>query len=531
MFGELFDRLVGVFSPHALLRRLQARDVLRSYAAGEQNRLNANWLTKNQSADHELRRDADLARARARDLVRNNAYATGAVDTIVANVVGCGIKPQARILLADGEPDELTNDAIELAWSEWCEIADVTGRLHFYEMQALALREMVEAGECLIHMPAPVYFGEAVAPLRLELIEADRLASEVDVLRVVRRLGDGKPKIVRGVEMDAAGRPIAYWVYPEHPANSLSSLRPEPQRLDASNVIHLFRQDRIGQSRGISWLSPVVQWLRSLGFYLDNELQASAVNSCFSAAITSPYNGGGALPSTDGDATDSDGNTLEYLQPGIIMRLRPGESLTSVDPGRPNSSAEPWINLMLRAIAVGTGLSYETVARDYSKTTFSSNRASQLEDRRRFRRWQGQIVWQLCMPVYRRWLAMHAVMGKPAGMPTQSDLARQPQLFSAVEWETPGWEWVDPVKEQQASQAAIDNNQSTLAAECAAKGKDWRDVMEQRARELKYQQQLEEEYDVSFGGSAAVDAAAMQDEPQPTADEETDDEPAQGQAA
>ena len=135
----------------------------------------------------------------------------------------------------------------------------------------------------------------------------------------------------------------------------------------------------------MTWFAPVVSWLRDLGVYVENELQASAVASCFGVAIKTE----GSCPglsgeSTEPDSVDDNGNSFEYLEPAMVARLRPGESIESINPGRPNSASEPWINLMLRGIAVGTGLSYEVVARDYSKTNYSSSRTSQLEDRRRF---------------------------------------------------------------------------------------------------------------------------------------------------
>src|SRR6185503_13148856 len=51
-------------------------------------------------------------------------------------------------------------------------------------------------------------------------------------------------------------------------------------------------------------------------------------------------------------------------------------------------------------------------------------------------------------------------------------------------WIAPGKGWIDPVKEVQASQLAIETGISTLADEAAANGKDWEEVLEQQKREL-----------------------------------------------
>ena len=93
MIGEAFDKMVGVFSPLAQLRRMQARKVMRSYQGAESNRLTGNKRPRNQAADQELLGPygADAMRSWARSLVRDNAYAWNVVDTIVSNVIGDGI--------------------------------------------------------------------------------------------------------------------------------------------------------------------------------------------------------------------------------------------------------------------------------------------------------------------------------------------------------------------------------------------------------------------------------------------------------
>ncbi|HUS40100.1 MAG TPA: phage portal protein, partial [Pirellulales bacterium] len=491
MIGALIDKTIGVFSPKRGLQRAQARRILqRHYYGAESHRLNNHRNPQNRSADSEMSGPwgADALRAWARMLVRDNAYAWGVVDTIVSSVVGCGIITQSMLETEEGDDAEEVNDRRDKVFAEWSDVCDINGQYDWHSLQSIVQREIVEAGECLIHMvDVPlVYRGiSRPVPFALELIDADRLATDKDTLR---RRTDGI-KIVRGVEIDDLGKPIAYWVYPDHPSDS-GSLRQEPVRIPASNMLHLFRRDRIGQTRGVSWFAPVVGWLRDMGTYLENELQASAVASCFTAAIkTNSPVGFLGTPSSDSDNTDTDGNTYDYLQPGAIMHLRPDESIEFGSPGRPNSAAEPWISLMLRGIAVGTGLSYETVARDYSKTNYSSNRASQLEDRRRFRAWQQYLEHRLCNPVWFRFCEAAAVAGL-ADFPTMSELLEDRHAAAPVKHQSTGWEWVDPAKEQQASQLSISSLQSTYQDELGAKGRNWRDVFRQRAREEAFRESL-----------------------------------------
>jgi lambda family phage portal protein len=493
MIGTALDKLIGVFSPSAAVRRTQHRKALeRMYAGAEASRLTNNKKPKNQSADSELIGPfgADSLRAWSRQLVRDNAYAWGVVDTIVSSVVGCGITAQSQVETPEGTDVEDVNELRDKVWQEWCEVCDVNGRLNFYEMQQLAKREMVEAGEVLIHVvhtPSNKYRGiYRPVPLALELIEADRLATDRDTYKI--HSSDGN-KVIRGVELDDLGKPLAYWIYPEHP-NGPYATRVLPQRIDAKEILHLYRVDRIGQTRGVSWFAPVLSWLRDLGVYVDNEIQASAVASCFGVAITTNGRpGSGLMPSTDSETSDVNGNQFEYLEPAMVVRLQPGESVESINPGRPNSASEPWINLMLRGISVGTGLSYEVVSRNYSGTSYSSSRTSMLEDRRRFRRWQKYMVQHMCQPIWDAFCDQASTAGVD-GFPSMSDILEDRRAATAVEWQTPAWEWVDPQSEQAASDAALNSFQSTYQDELGQRGKNWRNVFYQRAKEERLKRQL-----------------------------------------
>lgn len=474
---------------------MQARKVMRTYEGARPDRMNAYAKPKNQSAETESAGPwgADELRAWARMLCRNNAYAFGIVDTIVASVVGEGIKVESMCDGYNGIEEDKVNDYRNAVWEEWAENCELTGQYNFDELQQIAQREMCEAGECLVHLvtlPSKTFNGiYRPIPFALELIEADRIASDRDTYQLMQER-EGL-KIVRGVEMDLHGRPLAYWIYPAHPDTGLG-FQATPIRISADKIMHLFKRDRIGQSRGVSWFAPAVESLRTLGTYTDNELQAAAVSSCFTMAIkTEGDQSGSMLPPSfeEGEQTDADGNSYEYLQAGMIMRLKPNESVESVNPTRPNTGAGAWIQLILRSIAVAVGLSYETVARDYSQTNYSSNRASQLEDRRRFRRWQSYLTKNLCQPVWDQFMN-HCAMIDKRGFPTMAELLEDRRKYSKVEFQPPRWEWVDPSTEQSASEASIKAFQSTYQDELSGRGHNWRRVFEQRAREEKMLEKL-----------------------------------------
>lgn len=479
MIGATIDRMVSWFSPATAARRRHARSIYeriagRGYDGATKDRTQGFWQPANQSPDLAMQSDATTIRARARDLVRNNAYAAGALRALVRNVVGRGIFPQADT------GNETAGEQIEQLFERWNHTADAGGRLTFYDIQRLAYQEVLEAGECLIHFTT--VDDDRSRPLRmaLELVDADRLAD--DAFTAARIRSPEGNEIRRGVEVDALGRPVAYWIYPRHP-NDINSIYESAERRPASEFLHLFKSERIGQTRGISIFAPVITWLKNLHYYTENELQASAVASCFTAAIKTmggPADGS-LLDTVDSDNTDTDGNTFEYLQPGMVARLLPGEEIEVVNPSRPNSDAEAWLTYLQRALATGLGLSYERMARDYTKTNYSSARNSDLEDRREFRVEQDWLCSHLCTPVYLRFL--EAAVEEQEVPITASELLGEYPTVTKHYWQRPGWEWVDPEKEAKASQLAIQSNLSTLADELGQRGRDLNTTLKQRAKE------------------------------------------------
>ncbi len=493
---NFLDKTIAWFSPEAGLKRAHTRKLLRSYAGAETNRVTGGKKPRNLSADQELLgpHGADALRAWARSLVRDNAYAWNVVDTIVSNVIGDGITAQSTYETEEGEDIEDVNDIRDKKFSEWCEVCDINGELTFSEIQVLCKREVVEAGEVLVRLiktPGKTYNGiTRPVPLALELIEADRLSLERDTYKARLARGDvGNNAVVRGVELDEKGRPIAYWIYPQHPSSPYQIGNVTPERIPANEILHLYRKDRVGQTRGVSWFAPVLSPMRDLGTYIDNELQASAISSCFTAFVKSDSPVGNLLAPEGEDSVDANGNRLEYLEPGIVTRLGANESVDFANPGRPNSGSEPWINLMLRGISAGTGTNYEAIAKDFSKTSYSSSRSSKLEDRPRYKRSQNYIVWHLCQPVWDEFFNAAAREGID-GFPTSTELLDDRRKVSPVEWQLPGQEWVDPMSEQQAAELSLKSFTDTAQNVLGARGLSYRAVYYQAAKERKLRLKL-----------------------------------------
>ena len=511
MIKGLADYVVSVVSPARAVKRAHARKVERSFKGGESDRLDGRKTPRNESADSRARGPygADAMRAWAREMVTDNEYAWAAKESVVSEVIGSGFKIQSA-LESNGQDDPDTNENRDKIWDEWCEVCDINGQMTFDEMQVLAFSEMFEAGEVLVHyVPVPLTFKgiRRRIPLAIELIEADRLASDHDTF-LVRRNREQGTRTERGVEMDEHGMPLGYWIYPTHPDHAYAISR-TPEYVPANRIKHLFRKDRIGMSRGNSWFSPSLKPIRSLGTYREYEMQSAAVESCFTVAIATESGQGMNMnaPTADTDTQDSDGNTYQFLQPGLVLPLKVGESLQSASPSRPNSNATGWITHMVQGIAAGTGTSYEAVSKDFSSTNYSSSRTAKLENRPRYRRWQKSWSHHFCLETWDRFCNAAASAGVEA-FPTMVELLDDRRAFAPVEIMTPEWEWVDIQAEQQSNENAVAAHQKSETEVAGSRGINNRRLQRQIAKDKQLRQDLANEFGVDMRTAAEAKITA-----------------------
>ena len=89
---NLIDRAITYFNPVKGLSRLEARTrlaLMGGYTGARTGRRQTqSWQTPKGSADTVTLDDLPMLRDRSRDLLRNAPLATGAVNTVITNVIG-----------------------------------------------------------------------------------------------------------------------------------------------------------------------------------------------------------------------------------------------------------------------------------------------------------------------------------------------------------------------------------------------------------------------------------------------------------
>lgn len=491
--GAYVDAALSIVAPGWALNRLKARaatKMLSSYRGAEKNRLRGDWKALNGSADADLLGDLPTLRQRSRDLNRNDAHASAITGTVVANVVGTGLRPQSRpdadALAIESKNVETFSRLAERAWRRWCPTADSQNRMDFYEIQALVKRQILENGEVFI---LPLMIKDEPGrrySLALEVIEADRVSTPLGMA--------SNPNIRDGIELGSRGEPIAYHIRKRHPGDVILGQAgvadrnewvryPAVNKAGRKNVLHLYAVKRPGQTRGEPFFAPVLSAFKDLGDFMEAEIVAARVAACFVAFVTKSDTNA----AFDGTATDAAGNRIESLEPGMVQYLGTGDTVDFGDPKRPSGTFEPFVLAVLRSIGASLGLPLELVLKDFSRTNYSSARAALLEARRFFRADQTWLAARLCQPCW-EWVLEEAWLRED--LPAVDLFGESREDWMRVSWIAPGWGWVDPVKEVESSKQAIEANLSTLADECAAQGRDWEDVLTQKKREQDRRNEL-----------------------------------------
>ena len=313
--------LIGV-APKWGMERVAARArvqlMQRHYEAAQTGtRRTENWYRSISDANAANGPSLAPLRELARDLRRNNGWAKRGVQAIVNNTVGWGIlaKPSNRSRARSERALDLWND---WATSTAC---DYDGQLDFYGLQRLAMECVAESGEVLIvRQPASTQDGLAI-PMRLHVVEPDYLDTNRN--GIVGELGG---PIIDGVEFDKFGRRVAYWMYTVHPGSQrLWTQKFQSIRTPADRVLHIYRVDRPGQIRGVSWLASAISRLKDYDDFEDAELMQQKVAACFGAFVTDIDGSNTPLGALQAN-TDSDGRRqIESLEPGHIEYLPPGK--------------------------------------------------------------------------------------------------------------------------------------------------------------------------------------------------------------
>jgi len=413
---------------------------------------NADGFSASAAASPQVRR---ILRNRARYEVANNSYARGIVLTLANDVIGTG--PRLQMLLDDGE-DEGVNGLIEKEFVAWAKAVDLPGKLRTMRQSRAQDGEAFGLLFSNANMDTPV-------KLDARLIEADQVTTPLMKLPT--------PAFVDGIAFDEFGNPSQYHVLDYHPGDSLNMVPLAYRVIPATSIIHWFRKDRPGQSRGLPDILPALPLFAQLRRYTLAVIAAAETAADFAAVLftDSPANG---------EAQTLEPMDVVELEKRMATVLPDGWRLGQIEAQQPTTTYGEFKREILNEIARCLNMPYNIAACNSSGYNYASGRLDHQTYYKSIRVEQSHCEAVVLDRILDAWMA-EAVKVYPelAGL---EDWPHQ--------WFWDGHEHVDPQKEANAQAQRLASNTTTLASEYAKQGKDWETELRQRAREMALMKEL-----------------------------------------
>jgi lambda family phage portal protein len=451
---------------------------VRMFNAAQHNRL-TDWRVSYQRVNGDLFVQWQTITLRCRDLAMNNESVIGLLHNLTRNVIGAN----GFTLQSKAEPVEL-RPIIESLWRDYnagsSKAVAFDGHAGGRDFDMLVLRSLVIDGECFIRK---VYDPVSRYGWRYEVIDA----MQIDPMYMVQRLDNGG-KIFMGIELDARGREVAYYYRPTVDEQYYTGAR---ERLDAKDIIHLFRREFPSQYRGISMLAGAVMNLKQLDDYRTAELIHAQIGSCCMGVWE--WNGQNPDDIITDSSADDKGEFVREIKPGIFPIAPRGYSAKFLQNQGANPQFPSFVKNILRSICNSLGLSYNKGSGDYESVNYSSLREASLEDRETFKELQTYLIENWKDIQFKNFIGALIAKGT---VRAQSLAMLKPHKFFGRRFQ-----WVDPQKEIKAKKEEMAMMLTDPISELEARGEDPDEVI---ARFAEWKKKLDEAglggfWDATFG--------------------------------
>ncbi|MBU0639320.1 MAG: phage portal protein [Planctomycetes bacterium] len=451
-------------APVARVRAVRSglRALLASYdaaATNDENRrhwANADGLSADAAASPEVRR---LLRNRARYEVANNSYAKGIVLTLANDAIGTG--PRLQMLTEAAE----VNQRIEREFGRWAKTVGLAEKL-----RTLRTARATD-GEAFLLLGSNPKLPGAVK-LDLRLIEADQVTTpDLSIL---------DPNAIDGIVLDEYGNPVQYHVLKVHPGDTRAGAGSglSYDRVPAEAVIHYFRVDRPGQSRGIPDLTPALPLFAQLRRYTLAVLGAAETAADFAGILYTD-----APP--DGQTESVEPMDAIELEARSLLTMPGGWKMSQVQAEQPSTTYGEFKKELLNEIARCLNMPFNVAAANSSAYNYASGRMDHQTYFKSIRVDQEHVEDVVLDRILTAWIGEAVLVEGLLPQPARTRDAEFPH-----QWFWDGQEHVDPAKEATAQATRLGSHTTTLASEYARVGRDWESELRQRAKEVALMAEL-----------------------------------------
>jgi len=390
-----------------------------------------------------------ILRDRARYERANNSYCAGIILTLANDTIGTGPRLQVNT------EDESLNETIAKAWEEWSRCAGLAQKLHTMR-QSRAVD-----GEAFALLVTNPRLGTDVQ-LDLKLLDAEQVSTPFPYPL--------NPHVDDGMVIDDQGNVVEWHVLKYHPGDMFYYGFPfQFDRLSPSHVIQWFRADRPWQFRGVPEITPALPLFAQLRRYTLAVLAAAETAADFAAVIQTDM-----PPDSDDFEVGTPFETMP-IDKRMMTTLPAGYKLGQFKAEQPAQNYEMFKDAILNEIARCMNMPFNVAAGNSKNYNYSSGRLDHQTYHKAIGVDRNHLERNVLEPVFTAWVAE----ARLATSIIPADLQTIP-----YQWYWDGFGHVDPAKEANAQETRLASCTTTLAHECAREGRDWRQVIRQRAREI-----------------------------------------------
>lgn len=520
--SDLYDATASIFSKRRRrLRAAQQEEILASFEAAASLRGNRDFHEAEGSPDEQLEANGERVtiRERATGATQNVSIAKAAIKSNQDNVVGTGIVPQLKVNhdelgITKKQAREYSRVA-ERIFRRWCKNSDSGERMPFWRQLRLAMGQMVEVGE-VFSLPTMVEVSRPDREIerRCEIVAAHRVETPIDKFDT--------ETLRAGVELGDRSQPIAYWVRKNYPNDYQYTGTEDYTRIPARDrdgrrkVIHLYEQIWPGQTRGISELHAVLRTINRYGQYMKAEEAAQHISACIGLLLQTPH----ATPGALGKKVDALGKKLFNMSPGMVKTLPHGYDVKPFVPDRKTGdNVPPYLEILERHIANGLNMSYGTLTRNYAKSNFSNTKAEIGHDNLAFDIKRQCLAQDLPQEYLELVLEEAFLKGWLPDFVT--DFQENLSDWCRADWiGTPGRRWLEPMKDAQAAQIALEMGADSEQRIAKERGSD----LEEMLLEQLEAKELREELGLTLASKDEDPGAEPDGDDDDDDDEEEDDD-------
>lgn len=377
----------------------------------------------------------------------NSPVVRGAIDCMVRNSIGPGIKMQSRT------SDEGWNKATEEWLENWGRACDIRGLLDWSTIQQIATRTCLRDNEVFILLTDN---GDGWPTL--QMVEAHRCETP-DYLQ-------GEKRVIDGVRVNAQGRPLSYYINTGD-ADKYSEIQ-------APDLIVLAERDRADELRSLSRLVTCLNLIQDREEILSNTMVSVKRSSAIGLALEGEGSAGFFGP----ESTNAEGITTDRVfGSGAIWNVPNGRKIREIKDDRPSPNLTEFMDQFLRAVASGLGLPYEYLWK--ADLSGPSQRFVLAQAQRRFDEISQTVINQLVSRV-RLWALAKAIKRGDLTPPKGMD-----RWWQAT-YHTPRQTTIDAGRDSAADREDLKLGLTTYADIYAARGEDWQDAIDQKIAEQAY---------------------------------------------